>query len=74
MAAESELIDVSIRPVRLTNDEYADIKRMAQKYRISVASLTSALLHYALTDGNMVTNAVNAAMTAARCADAKRPE
>ncbi len=49
MPNESELIDVSIRPVRLTLEEYAQIKRLAMLARQSVAQYVAELMRDALS-------------------------
>ena len=49
MPNESELIDVSIRPVRLTLEEYAQIKRLAMLAKQSVAQYTADLMRDALS-------------------------
>lgn len=49
MPAENELIDVSIRPVRLTLEEYAQIKRLAMLAKQSVAQYTAELMRDALS-------------------------
>jgi hypothetical protein len=49
MPNERNEIDISIRPVRLTLEEYAQIKRLAMLAKRSVAQYTAELMRDALT-------------------------
>ena len=50
---DDEIREIAIRPVRLTTSQYAELKRVAEVSRVSVAAYVTTLIEIAIEQFNV---------------------